>query len=109
MDSVIILPDLWVPVVSPLIVILTALLVRAEGSHGVRQIVALVLSAGIAVLEQITSAPEFTIEGLLSTFIVAFLSQLGVYLGTKRVIDVNSRIAPTVGITSLPGIANDTT
>ena len=104
MGSTIVLPDLWVPVLAPVIVILTALIAQSEASNGVRQLIAIVLSAGIAVLEQLTSAPEFTIEGLLSTFVVAFLTQLGAYLGTKRIIDVNSSVVPSFGVKSLPGV-----
>ena len=104
MDQTIIIPDLWVPIVAgPLIVILTGLFSAAQAGDNVRQVIAIVLAGVTAVVEQLASAEEFTVEGLLATFVLALGSQLVAYLSTKRIIDVNSRVVPNFGIKALPG------
>lgn len=98
MDSVIALPELWVPVVAAFIPILTALAVKAENGTAVRAAIAIAASAILAVVEQVT-ADDASVEALIATFAIVVITQVAFYASVwKPLVNVNDRVAPGVGV-----------
>lgn len=96
MNELIVLPDVWVPVVAAFIPLLTAFAVKREGSSATRALVAAVAVVILAVVEQIT-ANDFTLEGLVSTGLIAAITQATWYLTIfKPLFNVNERAPDTV-------------
>lgn len=94
----IILPEVWLLPVSMLIPIVIAAATHPSAPSSTRQGLALFAAIGVALLEQITGSNGFTVEGLVVAATLAFLTQLGTYLGTNQIVDINNRIAPTAGV-----------
>jgi len=97
MTELIVLPQTWLLPVSMLIPIIVAAAANANAPSSVRQALAIVSVIVVAVLEQVTGG-SFTVEGLITAAVLAFLTQLGAYLGTNRIVDVNEKILPAVGV-----------
>ncbi|MBT8213345.1 MAG: hypothetical protein KJN71_09380 [Acidimicrobiia bacterium] len=96
MDSVIVLPDVWVPVVAAFIPLLTAFAVKREGSNAMRALFAAIAVVVLSVVEQIT-ANDFTLEGLVSTGLIAAVTQATWYVTVyKPLLNVNERAPDTV-------------
>lgn len=91
------LPAVWVLPISMLIPVIVAAATHPGASSATRQGLALFAALAVALLDQIVS-DSFTIEGLLVAASVAFITQLGTYLGTNRVVDYNKTVLPTRGI-----------
>ena len=87
MTELIVLPQTWLLPVSMLIPLIVAAASKAEAPSSVRQAIAIMSAIAVAILEQVTAA-SFTLEGLLVSAVLAFLTQLGAYLGTNRILDV---------------------
>lgn len=97
MDSVIVLPDVWVVVVSAFIPLFTSLSVKQEGANSVRALVAAVAVIVLTLVEQITVADGFTLAGLLSTGLVAAVTQATWYVTVyKPIFNINDRAPDTV-------------
>lgn len=92
------LPQVWLAPVSMLIPVLVAAAAHPTAPSSVRQALALVAVLGAAIVEQLTSDGGFTVEGLIVAAVTAFLVQLGAYLGTNRIKDINQAVLPNRGI-----------
>ena len=79
MTEVIALPEVVYQILAVFIPVLTAYAVRTDSSNTKRVVVAVIASGALAVVQQITTDAGFTIEGLLSTFIVIVLIEVGFY------------------------------
>ena len=97
MDQVIVLPELWVLPVAALIPVLVALAFKASTGSGPRQILALVLTGVVSVVEQLISDGG-SIESFIATFVLVMLTQLGTYLSTNKTLLLNQRVAPEFGL-----------
>lgn len=98
MNELIVLPEIWVGVIAFLIPLATALSTKYAGSTAKKALVAGALVIAVAVLEQAT-ADAFTWEGLLTTALIAGITQVTAYVGFwKPIVDVNARALPEVGV-----------
>lgn len=93
--------EIWLPVLSALIPILTALAVKSSGDSHLRALIAAGAAVVLAVIHEVTEAPSFTIEGLVVVAITALVVQVGTYLSVwKPLANVNETVLPNVGIGS---------
>lgn len=98
MNTIIEVSELWVPFLAALIPGLVAFATAPTSGNRKRALLAFAASGGIAVLEQLIDG-AVSVEGLLSTFLIAFVSQFTAYQAAwKPIIDANSRIAPNVAL-----------
>lgn len=99
MDTSLVLPEVWVPVVAAFVPILSALAVKPEGSNWVRAAISIAAVAVLAVVTQVTdSVPGDTVEGLVSTFLVSLVTAISSYTALWQHLGVNSTVAPRVGV-----------
>ena len=94
----ILLPQVWLLPVSALIPIMIAAATHESAPSSYRQLLSWVSVLVVAALEQITSPLGFTLEGLLVAMATAGVVQLGAYLSTNRMVDINSKVLPGRGI-----------
>ncbi len=90
MTELITLPEVWVLPIGAIISLLVGLGTPADAENKTRALIAVVASAGVAVLEQII-AESFTVQGLGTTFATVFVTQLVAYVGAWTHFNVNDR------------------
>lgn len=99
MNETVILPALWVPVVSAVLLpLLNGYLVKDGASPRVHFAVAAVLSGLVAVAEALIDGEPDTYETLLVAGIVAFGAQVVGYAHGWKAFGINSRLAPASGL-----------
>lgn len=102
MDNLYFLPEIWLPAVAVLIPLVASFAVHPESEevkgNNARLAVALVASVAVTILEAVTAGQGFQIESLAVSGIVAVIGFLMAYnKGWKR-LDINERVAPSVGV-----------
>lgn len=98
MDTVVMLPEVWVPVVAAFVPILSSLAVKPEGSNAARAVIAVIAVAVLAVVTELTdSVPGDTVEALVSTFFVSLVSAVSSYAAFWKHLGINHKVAPRVG------------
>ena len=106
MNTMIQIPELWVPIVSTFIPLLAALSVKrtpeiADPSREnfYRAAVAITASGVVAIAETLTDGMAGdTVNSILSSFFLAVATQLVFYMSLWRNLDINDKALPTKGI-----------
>lgn len=100
MDTAIVLPDVWVPLVAALIPLLTAAVVRGGRSRNpARALVALGAAGLVAALSALVDAGDATVGSAVSAFLTAVVVQFTSYqAGWKPLAQVNERVLPDRGV-----------
>lgn len=98
MDTIVMLPEVWLVLVSTgLIPLLTAMLTKAQSSSGKHAGVAALLAAVLAVINQV-QAEEASVEMLVVTFITSLLLAAGSYVAAWQPLNINDNVMPESGI-----------
>ena len=91
--------EIWLPIAAAFVPLLTALAVKSSATSTVRAAVAGAASVALAVIHELTEAPDFTVSGLVVVALTALVVQVGTYIAAwKPFADVNEKVAPTVGL-----------
>ena len=98
MNEVVMLPEVWLVLVSTGIVpLLTAALTKAQSSGPRHAAVAAVLAAVLAVINQV-QAEGATVEMLIVTFLTSLLLAAGAYVAAWQPLGVNEKVLPEAGV-----------
>ena len=99
MSETIVLPEVWVLLVSAgVIPLLTSLLTKAQSSGPRHAGVAAVLSGGVTFLSQLTGGEGVSLDHLIVQFIIVLLTSAGSYISLWQPAGINDRVLPEVGI-----------